>query len=1786
MSPRGPRTALLVLALLAVNAVALVAIRDEGRRRATPRPSISNAIGIASVLPRNDIENADRITINFEKELATAGEIAKPLQRAPFLLDPPHPGHWEWATAQQLVYILDSPLQRGHTYRLTPAPDVEAQLGGPLAKPYAFTFQAQRLALLASSVTRWDRTHATLELRFNQKVGAEDLARQFHAFDARTNQSLEFQPSPQTSDRHAIRLSRPASNFLRFELGADLTGFGSPLNLRSPITREIEIKTAFSLIHAGADASTLENNITVYVRFSAELDPGQSVPELKLEPPVAPLQARISTSGITLDGPFECGVQYTLTIPENLLSNLGQTLGEAQRTVFKVPNRPPMLAIHNPQGILSPDSNLLLDLRMVNAEGLMVDALRIHSNNLVWHLQNPWSDGPLRPLTSRTYPVSHPANTPVTMALELGPLLDRKFGIFKLDTRLTNQSWARAEAIVTVSDMAITAKRERNGYFAWMTSIRGGKPLAERPLRAVSFNNQNLASGETDSVGILRLPVAENHPDGAPWILIAEHGDDQSYLRPEERPWALEGKDLGGREFPRTYDVMLYAERGVYRPGDTIHLTGLIRGPQGQTPPAFPLAIRIFSPSGRIIETLTATPDPARHSMFQLDYAPPANGRTGLYQFQATLPGSEEVLGSTRASVEAFVPVRTEVTASAASALYQPPSVPVAVVEGRYLFGQPASGLNAKVMGNYETEDFTSAAHPDFRFGGLPTLRSEIEARAAQLDDTGEASIELPAPSDSSPRRWRARMSASVTETGGRTNSANFGFVYDAAGRHVGIRPPEKHYVTANETVDIAWMQRTANDEAAEAGALSVGLFRVEYDITLEKVGDRPVWKSIERLLPVTSFDVVPAAGAAPEGVFGILCPEWGQFRVVVTDQLSKSRTQLTLYAARSREGVASFESSEPDHVEIVLDQERYKPGSVVEALIRSPFPGTLLLTLETDRVLHHEVVEIGDGSEEISFKLPEDVRANAYVTASVIRAVDPSADEWLPHRAKGMTRLVVDSEDHRLPVELHAPSKAKPGETIEVTAKIPAPADPDHPGVVHLWAVDEGILLATAYETPDPFAHFLAFRRPAVMTSDLFSNLLPDYRRPADISRIGGDGEADRFMSAPVATDRREAALVWNQALPVDAEGRVSVKFDLPELTGELRVMAVAVEGDRYGSAAAPVTLTLPLLVEPAWPRFVAPDDTFSVPVKLFNSTTDTLTVAVAVDIDGPISIVDAQSTATVEPALPHTHWFEAKAGSIGSVRANVRANSRTNAGEILNPEVHTPLSVQPVAPLRTRAELLRIDAGQSASFSPPPGFIPGATTHSIRIGARPTVQLRSAVESLLDYPYGCIEQTASRLTAMLYAPDLVAADAPGERREAFIREMIEGGIGNLWAMQTPSGGFGFWPGSNQPDRWGSAYAANFLLEAREHGFEIDERLNGELLQYLETTLNYSGAEKLDLNTKALICRVLAGFDRPQEGWMARLGEQLGELDVEGRAWLALAWMSVGRRDRAVASLPGDTPGLRVKRLTRDRLSSQVRGDGALLQALLQIDPKHAWIPQIVSRIEAARGQDGRWGNTLETASALTSLVRYQLISTEAPDFKGTLTQQGHDPIAFSHEAPLELELDPGASGVVIASSGTGDIYLAFVSEGPDENAANEIHDNGLKVRRRWLDSAGNQIDPATVKVGDLIYVEVTLKSVRDSQYNIAVLDRLPGGMEVENPRLSTSAGIVKRELRIPAHAEFLDDRVVLFDNCTPKAQTYIYAIRAITAGRFTVPPIQATAMYDASFDSVHGKGVVVIKP
>jgi hypothetical protein len=600
--------------------------------------------------------------------------------------------------------------------------------------------------------------------------------------------------------------------------------------------------------------------------------------------------------------------------------------------------------------------------------------------------------------------------------------------------------------------------------------------------------------------------------------------------------------------------------------------------------------------------------------------------------------------------------------------------------------------------------------------------------------------------------------------------------------------------------------------------------------------------------------------------------------------------------------------------------------------------------------------------------------------------------------------------------------------------------------------------------------------------------------------------------------------------------------------------------------------------------PRVISTGDDFIVPVTVLNDTGKDQAATVSIEVSNSFTVIGESS-----------YSVEAKDKKESSVIFKLRAAQQPQKGTITikasagnySTSRTTELAVRPPAPLTILSGSGVLKAPGSQTIKAPAEWLKGTEKYSLVVSALPGVEFLGALKFLMQYPYGCIEQTTSSVYPLLYLKDVAAKTDPQKFSSEAIDNYINAGIEKILSMQTYSGGFSLWAGYNNPDKFGSVYATDYLVDAEKAGYGVPKLDKDAALDYLERVL--SGEEKENpLELKAYACYVLVKAGRPKQSWVRKLQERKDDLPGYARFYLAAALMTMNDKQGVSEILGEGIADEKIERNTGDDFNSYVKTNGLALSMYMDIEPENPIVPTLVKRLKGAM-KNGNWGTTQDNAAALIGLGKYiRYLNTQDTDYQGSVTLDKNVVAQFDSTKTLELkDIDFGAKDLELSAQGKGSVYYYWSSEGVPLSGKIEEKDKGIKIRRSWLTREGKAVSLDKISQGETIVVDLTIQA--DAAYkNVIVEDLLPACFEIENPRIATSEKVdwMTKDNFDPDHIDVRDDRLLLFTNLPSTDVIHFrYVVRAVTKGKFALPAVSASCMYDPSIASASGQGNIEVK-
>ncbi len=1754
------------------------------------------------------VAKRDPVVWQFSADMVAEDATRKWTPQACAAFAPAVKGLFCWQTPRELIFRPQADWPPCAPFSATLDAGLRGTRGQPLAPDArSVVFRSPALAVLRVAAQD-SAARSKLQIRFNAPVTADALRAKLRVSDPE-GKALTFRvvvAAPGLNAVVALDGAPPPGTPLTVLVQAGLPGATGPLALPADVQTNIVFSTALQIGYVKAEDEGLEG-ASLHFGCSASLDLSGAADLIRTDPPL-PLSVESiyswqdTAADYRVRAGFVPGQRYTITFRQGLRSSQGHTLTQDVSRTVLFPDAASGLRLLADGNYLSPRGRMAVPLQLLNVASYDVTVSRIFANNLVElvarrtdRLEYYYGDdhqGLARAVSTFSVKVQAERNRVVQRSLDLRGALGGRLGAFHL--HVTGDGGDSAEHYVVVSDIGLSVKRAAGELLVWANSLHTLAPVAGAEVRLLSRENQQLLTGVTDAAGLVHFTFEPGTLEGDPYLLTAQAGEDLTFLALDETRLALPNA-VGDRPYDRPYDAFVYTDCGIYRPGATCHVRAFVREPAGGSPEAFPVSLSVRRPDGQVSQILTAELDDMGAAEFTVPF--PLYAATGTYRLELDSPGTNAPMGQVSVAVEEFVPPQIRVTVKTDEGRVASNGLMRFAVSAQYLFGSPASGLPVDATVTYAPQPFAPSGWEAFTFGD-PRRSSRPwwgHMDRGALDADGNCAFDVQAdPAQRPPAALKAVLSATVSELSGRAVTQYASHWVDLYPFYVGIRsdvsqvppgPPHAFELVLLRPDGTPWPGERRLEAKVE---------KLTWVSVLKKdENGRHRYTSEEQAAPVTNLTVVAQDG---RGVVRFRPGAWGAYRLIVEDKPTGAAAVFAFHAAGAGQRALAWSMENPDRVELALDRPAYRAGETARLLIKAPFTGKALLTLESDRVLHKAVLVLTNNTAEVTLPVLPAYAPNVYACVTVIRPVVPEKI-WGQHRAAGRVALRVEQPARRLFVALAAPAEMRPRQTLELVVAVSNDLGQAETAEITVAAVDEGICLLTDFATPDPYGYFTAPRQPGVEFHDFYASLMPELEAGVDAgaSHPGGD-EASLVKRRlnPVQARRFRPVMLWSGSVRTGADGRARVSFEVPEFTGALRLMAVACTRARFGSAAAAVRVRRPLIVQSSLPRFVAPGDTFSLPVTLINESAADAEASLQLTFGGPLR---AQTPAACNRrvALPRGKpvnlSFAVRAEAVPGV-------ATARLAVVMGPEAYEEseeLAVRPASALVTVAGNGRVGPGETARLKLPAAWLGGTGRARLWASPLPAVQLAGGLEYLVRYPYGCLEQTTSQSFPLLYLADMAATVQPGWLERADVARLVQAGTDRILSLQLGDGSFALWPGG-ETYVWGTLYASRFLVEAAKAEFPVPadrvEAATDWIANWLaneERGSSNDAVEQQALHAEA--CLVLARAGHPAHGWMARLVEGDGCHRRDARACLASAFLAAGKRRDARALL--DTievaPREPTPRTVGGVLTSTEREDALLLSAWLDADPDHAAVPVLVRRLQAAQVA-GRWYTTHDNALALMALGQYcKRLAGKRQPMAGRVTwndgRAGRD-VAGGQDVRVDLgELREGA--VMVRNTGKGPLYYTWQSSGVPADGAVAEADEGLTVRRAFFDAEGEAVSLEQVRQGEIVVVQVDVAAESEVD-NVVITDLLPAGLEVENAGLSTAQTLpwVKERQTLPLrHLDQRDDRVLAFTGAFEGAKSFCYVVRAVTPGAYTWPAIQAECMYDAAVRSVNGRGQLKVE-
>ena len=1494
------------------------------------------------------------------------------------------------------------------------------------------------------------------------------------------------------------------------------------------------------------------------------------------------------------------GESYTITLRQGIPSTVGEDLLKTADFNIYVRDRSPLVRLAGKAYVLPKTGQQGIPLVSVNTDEIKIKVYRIgdrslvdtviggdFQRNLYKYSLDDIADQKGELVWTGTMAVEKELNAEITTDFpvnEAVPALQP--GVYVLAALPANVDEEgyneRATQWFIVSDLGLTAYSGGDGIHAFVNSLATTAPVGGVELRLLARSNEVLATKTSDASGALTFDAGLARGEGglAPAMLIASTASgDYAFLDLKQSPFDLTDRGVAGRDAPSGLDAFVFTERGVYRTGETVHVTTLLRDPESIAVPDVPLTLVVTRSDG-VEYRRSVVPDQGIGGR-SLDVPIISSAPTGTWRVAAFTDPKRPAIGEASFLVEDYVPDRLEFDLTTTATSISPTAPAKISVDGRFLYGAPAAGLDLegeiKIAKASERPGFAgyvfgleedSDADQDDQSNTIPL------ADLPQTDAAGKATFtatldKVPA----STRPQEAEIAVRMAEPGGRAVERKLTLPITPSAPMIGVKSLfNGKSLGDSDTASFDIVMVAPDGTPMTKTGLHWQLLRV--DSKYQWYRNSGYWQyepiKVTRRVADGSVDVAPGQPGH------IAVPvTWGRYRLEVTSADPQGPETVLGFDSG---WYAEASADTPDVLEIALDKAGYKPGDSMTVVVTARTAGQVTLAVVGDKLFTSTTTDVEAGTAKLPLTVGEDWGTGAYVLATLRRPLDTQAKR-MPGRAIGVEWFPIDKAAHTLGVALDLPDRIRPETTLRVPIKL-AGLTPGEEARVVVSAVDVGILNLTNYKAPAPEDYFLGQRKLSAEVRDLYGQLIDGMQGTKGTIRSGGDGGEAELQGSPPT---QAPLALYSGIVSVGADGTAETSFEIPAFAGTVRVMAVAWSKDKVGHASAEVVVRDPVVVTATLPRFLLMGDKSTIRLDLDNVEGETGDYRVGIVADGPLTLPESAKTISLDAKKRGGMSLGVTATGVGS--GTVTVNVTGPGGFAL--ERQYALAVKPATQIVARRTVKPLPPGQTLTLTSDlfADLVPGTGSLALSITPSAALDVASLLAALDRYPLGCTEQIVSRALPLLYANELsvnlhLAVDTSIDQR---IADAIE----TVLSRQGSEGAFGLWaPGGE--DAWLDAYVTDFLTRARARGFSVpDEAFRlalDRLRNYVSTAPEPSTDGGLAL---AYALYVLARNGVAPVGDVRYLADaKINDLKTAtAKAEIGAALAMLGDRIRAEKVFDIALNALQPKpsvEIGRTDYGSPLRDAATLVTLAAEGDAAKPILVSATARVDAARNLVTRT-STQEDA--------WLVLAARALG-KQNVTLDVNQGAQVGPYYSTYSQADIEESAVTVTNSGDVPVDTVIsVSGAPTtpEPAA----DHGFAIERSFHSLDGADADITHAKQNQRFVVVLKVTEPQPQFARVALMDFVPAGFEIDNPELVSSGDTgalswIENGVT-PAHSEFRDDRfTAAFNRNTgdPSVFTVAYVVRAVSPGQYVLPQAEVEDMYQPDRFGRTGTGTVSVQP
>ena len=1329
---------------------------------------------------------------------------------------------------------------------------------------------------------------------------------------------------------------------------------------------------------------------------------------------------------------------------------------------------------------------------------------------------------------------------------------------------------------VLASNLGMIVKRNSlNKLWIAVSNILDTKPIGKAQVTAYNFQLQPIGKGETNGEGFVEIA-----PNGVPFIIVAESEKQKAYVRVVDgEEQSVSRFDVGGKDIQKGLKGFIYGERGVWRPGDTLHISFILEDREKRIPDKHPVALEIYNPRGQFYTKMISTQ--GMNGFYTFDVPTQATDPTGLWNAYIKVGGTTFHKGL---RIETIKPNRLKINLALPKILQATDKDVYAPLTSTWLTGATASKLKAKIEMSLSKVNTQFKNYGQYIFNNPATNFTTIKTDIfdGTLDAEGKTSVTLKVPTATeAPGMLNATFTTRVFEPGGDASIYTQTIPFSPFTSYVGINlnQPKGKYIETDKDHVFDIVTVNTQGQLVNRTNLEYKIYRIGWSWWWENSGESfGTYINNSSITPVASGNLQTRGGKA-SFKFRIDYPSWGRYLVYVKDKESGHATGGTVYIDWP-EWRGRSSKTDPSGIKMLafsLNKDSYEIGETATAIIPAAAGGRALVSIENgSTVLRQEWIEVSNGGDtKYTFKITPEMTPNVYLHISLLQPHAQTVND-LPIRMYGVVPVFVTNSQTVLQPQIQMPEVLRPETNFNVTVSEKS----GKPMTYTLAIVDDGLLDLTNFKTPDPWNDFYSREALGIQTWDMYDNVLgASAGSYSSLFSTGGDAT---LKPADAKANRFKPVVKFIGPFYLGKGKSQTHTLKLPMYVGSVRAMVVAGQDGAYGNAEKTAFVRTPLMMLSTLPRVLSIQEEITVPVNIFAMENQVKNVTVSLQASGGgVQIVgtNQQSLKFTQPG-DQLVFFTLKTGSkTGKATIHLTANgSGQQTKETIEIDVRNP---NPVVTLRNSQW---IEAGQSKELSYNLSSSSANNQIKLEVSRIPSVDISRRFDFLYNYQHHCTEQLTSKALPLLFVAQFKTIDKTEAEK---IKTNVQEAIRQIYGRQLPNGGFVYWPGNAAADEWISSYAGMFLTLAQEKGYAVHanvlnkwKRFQRAAAQNWRMPQEASGWQQWQSELQQafrLYTLALAGV--PEYGAMNRMKEQTG-LSIQAKWRLAAAYALTGKMKPAEELVYNVETTVNPYSSMNQIYGSSDRDEAMILETLILMNRERDALQQ--AKVVSKNLSQEDWFSTQSTAFALMAMGRLAEKLSGTLDFVWSWNDK-QQPAVKSAKAVFEKEIatTPKSGTVSVKNQGKGALSVDLITRTQLLNDTLPAISDNLRMDIRYANLNGTPLSVNDIIQGTDFMAITSISNISGtSDYtNLALTHIIPSGWEIYNERMvapeteNAAADGSGQSVSKYSYQDIRDDRVLTYFNLR-RGETKVFTVRlqATYAGNFILPAVQCEAMYDVN--------------